>query len=231
MKKFTGIKSWAEDDRPREKLMQKGRSALSDAELLSIMLGSGNQNQNALELAKEILSDAEHNLSNLSKQSWEHFSKFQGVGSAKAAKLVAAFELGRRRQGYNKSNETRITNSNMVFEHMGGYFVDMVHEEFHVLLLDRANHVIRRVQVSIGGMSGTVADGKIIFKKAIDVGAHAIILIHNHPSGHLTPSTKDIQLTRRLVQFGQYIDLPVIDHVIFSENGYFSFADSGLLES
>jgi DNA repair protein RadC len=229
MKKFAGIKSWAEDDRPREKLMLKGKTALSDAELLSIMLGSGNQQKNALELAKEILADAENDLSSLSKHSWEHFRKFQGVGSAKAVKLVAAFELGRRRKGYNKPKDHRVTNSNMVYEHMGSYFVDMLHEEFHVLLLDRANHVIRTVQVSIGGMSGTVADGKIIFKKAIDMGAQAIILMHNHPSGNMRPSEKDIQLTRQLAEFGKYIDLPVIDHLIFSDNGYFSFADSGLL--
>jgi DNA repair protein RadC len=229
MKKFLGIKDWAKDDRPREKLLTKGKGALSDAELLAIVMGSGSYKQTAVELAKEMLFQTGNDLSLLSKKSWEELKRFRGVGQAKAAALVAAFELGRRRQSSERPTQHRMTTSKMVFEQMQPYFTDMLHEEFHVLLLNRGNEVIRFIQVSVGGTSGTVVDGKIIFKKAIDHGAQAIILMHNHPSGNLKPSDKDIYVTEQLVRFGGYIDLPVLDHIIFSENGYFSFADNGLI--
>lgn len=229
MKNNLSIKSWAEDDRPREKLILKGKSALSDAELLAILLGSGSRNQSAVELAQELLRHSENNLSEFSKRTLFDLKKFKGVGEAKAVGLIAAMELGRRRKESESKNKTKITSSQMVYEHMRSYLLDLQHEEFYVILLNRANEIMYSKQISIGGMSGTVADGKVIFKSALEFGAHAIILVHNHPSGQLKPSDADRTLTKKMVEFGKYIDLPVLDHIIFTDNGYFSFADNGMI--
>jgi DNA repair protein RadC len=229
MTKPTQIKAWAIDDRPREKLLLKGKNALSDAELLAILLGTGMQNKTAVDLAKEMLSASENDLSRFSKWQLKDFLNFKGIGEAKAVTILAALELGRRRKDTEMPKNEKITSSLMAYNYMKRYLLDLQHEEFHVLLLNRANHVIRSLQISIGGMAGTVADGKVIFKSALDHASQAIILVHNHPSGQLQPSEADKALTLRMVEFGKYIDLPVLDHIIFTDNGYFSFSDNGLI--
>lgn len=229
MKNNLSIKSWAEDDRPREKLILKGKNALSDAELLAIILGSGSRNQTAVELAQELLHQSENNLTIFSKCSLYDLKKFKGVGEAKAVGVIAALELGRRRKETESKIKLKVTSSQMVYEHMRSFLLDLQHEEFYAILLNRANEIMQSKQISIGGLSGTVADGKVIFKSALESGAHAIILVHNHPSGQLKPSEADRTLTKKMVEFGKYIDLPVLDHVIFTDNGYFSFADNGMI--
>jgi DNA repair protein RadC len=226
---YRSIKHWAEDDRPREKLILKGRSVLSDAELLAIILGSGSRDLSALELAKQLLHDSGNDLSRFSKLNLNDLCKHKGIGEAKAVGVIAALELGRRRRESEKVKAVKITSSQMVYAHMRSYLLDLQHEEFYAIMLNRANEIIKTEQISIGGMSGTVADGKIIFKRALENNAHGIILVHNHPSGQLTPSDNDKMLTRKMVEFGKYIDLPVLDHLIFTDNGYFSFADEGKL--
>lgn len=227
MRQNQSIKCWAEDDRPREKLVLKGKGALSDAELLAVVLGSGSRNQSAVELAQELLRHAENDLALFSKLSIHDLKKFKGVGEAKAVGVIAALELGRRRKDMEVKSKVKITSSQIIYDHMRSYLLDLQHEEFYAVLLNRANEIIRCKQISIGGLSGTVADGKVIFKAALDFGAHALILVHNHPSGQLKPSDADRNLTKKMVEFGKYIDLPVLDHLIFTDNGYFSFADNG----
>jgi len=229
MKNNLTIKCWAEDDRPREKMILKGRSVLSDAELLAIILGSGSKQQTAVELAQELLCSTGNDLARFSRISLHELKKFKGVGEAKAVSVLAALELGRRRKDSDRSERTKITASQQVYHHMRPFLQDLQHEEFYVLLLNRANEILHTRQISIGGMSGTVADGKLIFRSAIETGAHAMILVHNHPSEQLKPSDADRTLTKKMVEFGKYIDLPVLDHVIFTDNGYFSFADNGMI--
>lgn len=223
------IKYWAEDDRPREKLALKGKASLSDAELLAILLGSGSRSQTAVELAQDLLKHADYDLGIFSKLSLQDLKKFKGIGEAKAICILAALELGRRRKETEGKLRLKITSSKIVYDYMRSSLLDLEHEEFHILLLNRANEIMRRELVSIGGLSGTVADGKVIFRKALDFGAHAIILVHNHPSGQLKPSEMDIKLTKKLSEFGNCIDLPILDHLIFADNGYFSFADTGMI--
>jgi DNA repair protein RadC len=229
MKMNRSIKHWAEDDRPREKMILKGRSVLSDAELLAIILGSGSRDKSALELAQELLGHADNDLTRFSKYNLKEMCKFKGVGPAKAVAVVAALELGRRRRDSEPVKIQKITSSQMVYEHIRPYLQDLQHEEFFVLLLNRANEILKTERISVGGMSGTVADGKLIFRSAIEQSAHGLILIHNHPSGQLQPSDNDKSLTRKMVEFGKYIDLPVLDHVIYTDRGYYSFADQGVL--
>lgn len=223
------IKCWAEDDRPREKLVLKGKNALSDAELLAVILGSGTREKSAVELAQELLRYADQDLAKFSKFSIQELKKFKGIGEAKAVGVVAALELGRRRKETEPKTRTKITSSKMVYEYMQPFLLDLQNEEFHIILLNRANEIIRTERVSVGGLSGTVADGKVIFKAALEFGSHALILVHNHPSGQTKPSDNDKSLTKKLSEFGKYIDLPVLDHIIFADNGYFSFADNGML--
>lgn len=229
MKNNLTIKSWAEDDRPREKLVLKGKSMLSDAELLAIVLGSGSRNQTAVELAQALLYKAENDLAAFSKFTLHDLKQFKGVGEAKAVSVVAALELGRRRKETEVKRKIKVTSSQLVYDHMRSYLLDLQHEEFFVVLLNRANEVLHTKQISIGGLSGTIADGKVIFKAALELGAHAMILVHNHPSGQMKPSDADRNLTKKMVEFGKYIDLPVLDHLIFTDNGYFSFADNGMI--
>lgn len=229
MKNNLTIKSWAEDDRPREKLVLKGKSMLSDAELLAIVLGSGSRNQTAVELAQALLYKAENDLAAFSKFTLHDLKQFKGVGEAKAVSVVAALELGRRRKETEVKRKIKVTSSQLVYDHMRTYLLDLQHEEFFVVLLNRANEVLHTKQISIGGLSGTIADGKVIFKAALELGAHAMILVHNHPSGQMKPSDADRNLTKKMVEFGKYIDLPVLDHLIFTDNGYFSFADNGMI--
>jgi len=224
---YTPINQWAEDDRPREKLSLKGKAALSDAELLAILLGSGTVSVSAVDLAKQILASANNNLHELAKLSLKDLMKFKGIGDAKAITIVSALELGRRRKSSEPQKRTKITASTDVYEIMSPYLLDARREEFWVLLLNRANEVIRTEKISEGGVSGTVADPKLIFKAALDHLASSLILVHNHPSGNLKPSQADLQMTQKMKEAGKFLEIPVLDHVIFTDNGFYSFVDEG----
>ena len=223
------IKSWAEEDRPREKLMLKGIAALTDAELVAILINSGTQELSAVDVARKVLESVGNNLHELAKRSVKDLSKNKGIGEARAITIVAALELGRRRREQAPAERRRITCSRDAYEEIRPYLLDKQHEEFWVLLLSRANEVIRPVQISAGGVSGTVADPRLIFKAALEHLASGVILFHNHPSGNLTPSQPDRDLTRKLKEAGRLLDIPVLDHLIFSDRTYLSFADEGIL--
>ncbi len=223
------IKAWAEEDRPREKLMYKGRSALTDAELIAILIGSGSRNETAVEVAKRILSSVENDIYRLSRMSLKDLQTFKGIGEAKAISVIAALELGRRRKEKGMERRPRITSSTDAFELLYPFLADLNHEEFFIVLLDRANHVIESVRISQGGVAGTVADAKIIFRSALERLASGIILAHNHPSGNLNPSQADIQLTKNLKTSGKLLEISVLDHLIIAENSFYSFADEGLM--
>jgi len=229
LEKTLTIKSWAEEDRPREKLLSKGRHMLTDAELIAILIGSGSRNETAVELSKRILAQFGNNLNELAKQSVNNLIKFKGIGEAKAISIVAALELGRRRKETESTKKERITSSRDIFQYMHSQFIDLPHEEFHVLLLNRSNTVIRKEFVSKGGVSGTVVDPKIIFKIALEHLASSVILCHNHPSGNLRPSDQDISLTKKIKEAGTLLEIPILDHLIISDTGYFSFADEGMM--
>jgi DNA repair protein RadC len=223
------ILSWAEEDRPREKLLLKGKAALTDAELVAILIGSGTIELSAVDLSKVILQQANNNLNELAKQGVKDLTKIKGIGEAKAISIIAALELGRRRKESEVVRKPKITSSSDAYEQIKPYLLDLQHEEFWILLLNRANEVIRPMQISSGGVSGTVADPKMIFKCAIEHLASSIVLIHNHPSGNRTPSQADKDLTKKLKEAGQLLDIPVLDHLIFTDTTYLSFADEGLL--
>ncbi|KGO89316.1 RadC family protein [Flavobacterium suncheonense] len=223
------IKCWAEDDKPREKLMLKGKSVLSDAELIAILIGSGSRNESAVQLSKRILASVDNNLNVLGKLSVKQLMHFKGIGEAKAISIVAATELGRRRKSEEIPELSKITSSKVVFELMQPLIGELPHEEFWVLYLNNSNKVIYKTQVSKGGITGTVVDTRIIFKTALEHTATSIILVHNHPSGTLTASEADKQITRKLKEAGRHLDVPVLDHVIVTEKSYFSFADEGIL--
>jgi DNA repair protein RadC len=223
------IKSWAEEDRPREKLIEKGRQVLTDAELIAILIGSGNANETAVELSKKILASVNNNLHELSKLSINDLCKFKGIGDAKAVSIVAALELGRRRKEAEPTKRDRILSSNQAYELMKPQFYDLPHEEFWIILLNKANMVIRKEMISRGGISATIVDSKIIFKLAIAHYACSIILCHNHPSGNLKPSDADISITRNIKEGGKLLDIPLLDHLIITENGFYSFSDEGML--
>lgn len=223
------ILSWAEEDRPREKLLLKGKSVLSDAELIAILIGSGTRSISAVDVAKMILSNANYNLNELAKFSIKELKKVKGIGEAKAITIVSALELGRRRKDSEFAEKVKITCSNDIYQFMKPELLDMPKEEFWVLLLNRANRLIKKEQISSGGVSGTVADPKIIFKAALDQYASSIILVHNHPSGNLKPSQADIKLTNKMKEAGSLLEIPVLDHIIFGDEGYLSFADEGML--
>jgi len=223
------IKSWAEEDRPREKLLLKGKNTLSDAELLAILLGSGSRKESAVSLAQRILNSVENNLNDLGKRSLSDLMQFKGIGEAKAITIAAALELGRRRQLTNIKDRPQIRSSKDAYKLLAPLILDLPHEEFWMLLLNRANRVMNREQISIGGTSGTVVDAKVIFRKALEGQASALILAHNHPSGNLRPSQADIDITKKLQTGGQSLDISILDHLIISETGYYSFADEGIL--
>lgn len=226
---YLKIKDWSPDDRPREKLMQRGRSALTDAELIAIILGSGTATTNVVDMARQILAKADHNLHELARLSVKDLMKIKGIGTARAVTIVAAMELGRRRGDKELDEKPRITCSKDVFELLRPALLDVPHEEFWVLLLNRANRVIKSLQISQGGVSGTVADPRIIFKSALEELASGIILAHNHPSGNLLASQADRELTRKLKEGARLLDVQVLDHVILAGQKYYSFADEGLL--
>lgn len=227
--KYIPINKWAEGDRPREKLLNLGRSALSDAELIAILLGSGSRELSAVELAKQILANTHNNLAALGKESVKDLMQFKGVGEAKAISIVAALELGRRRGLHELPKQQKISSSRDAFEVFKPKLSDLTVEQFWVMLLNRANKVIKLVQISKGGVSGTVADPKIIMKAALQETASSIILCHNHPSGNLNPSHADLQLTKKINEACKNLDISLLDHVIIGENDFFSFADEGHL--
>jgi len=223
------IHQWAEGDRPREKLLLKGKHSLSNAELIAILMGSGSKNESAVDLAKRILKTASDNLIELSRLDVQDLKKFKGVGEAKAISIIAALELGKRRRGEEALEKKKISSSRDVFEYFSSIFGDSNYEAFYILLLNRGNKIIREVQISEGGFSGTVADPKKIFKIALENNASAIILCHNHPSGNIQPSEADIKLTKKLKNAGEMLDLQVLDHIILGDEKYYSFADEGRL--
>lgn len=222
------IKQWAEEDRPREKLLLKGKSALSNAEILGILIGSGTKELTAVDVAKVILDHNENDLNKIAKLSVQELIKFKGIGKARAINIVSALELGRRRKTDNNKQD-KISSSVDVYELMKPELNDLPHEEFWLLLLSRANKVIKKQPISQGGVSGTVADPKLIFGHALSHLASGIILVHNHPSGNTKPSEADKRLTRQLSEAGKLLEISVLDHVIFTDSGYFSFADESLL--
>ncbi|ALI98441.1 RadC family protein [Rufibacter tibetensis] len=223
------IKSWAEEDRPREKLLLKGRAALSDAELIGILIGSGTPSLSAVDVAKLILNAVDNDLNALARLTVKELQKHRGIGEAKAISIVSALELGRRRKEAAPVVKTRITCSTDIYDYIRPHLLDLPHEEFWIILLNRANTIMKKIQISTGGVAGTVADPKLIFKHALENLASAIILVHNHPSGQLKPSAADIALTKKLQEAGKVLDLPILDHLIFTDNSYYSFADEDLL--
>ena len=222
------IKTWSQNDRPREKMLQHGKNALSDAELLAILIRTGTKEKNAVEIARDILALGNQNLASLSRLSVEEMATIKGLGQVKAVTICAALELGRRRRESEAILE-KIANSRDAAAIMQPHLADLSHEEFWVILLNRANKVITRKNISVGGTSGTVVDAKIIFKKAIQARCSGIILCHNHPSGNNKPSEADIQLTRKLKEGALQLDLAILDHIIIAGSSFFSFADEGLL--
>lgn len=223
------IKSWALEDRPREKLLDKGRHLLSEAELIAILIGSGSKNESAVELAKRILVNVNNNLNELGKLTVSELMKFKGIGEAKAISIIAALELGRRRKESELLKRDKVTSSREAYDIMKSHFMDLPHEEFWVLMLNRANLLVKKELISKGGIAGTVVDAKIIFKTAVDNYASSIIVCHNHPSGNIHPSDADIRLTRTLHEAGKIMEIPLLDHLIIAEKNYYSFGDEGLL--
>lgn len=223
------IKAWAEDDRPREKMVSKGRQQLTDAELLAILIGSGTRAESAFGLAQRILRSVDNDLHALGKCELNDLTKFKGVGQAKALSIAAALELGRRRHLTEVRHRPQVRGSRDAFQLLSGLLEDLAHEEFWVLLLNRANRVIGREQISSGGTAGTVVDSKMVFRKALEYRASSIILSHNHPSGQLQPSQADIDLTRKLKEGGALLDIHILDHLIVGERSFYSFADEGVL--
>ena len=218
------IKDWSADDRPREKLIEKGSKSLSDAELLGILLGSGSRNESAVGLAKRILNYAQNNLTELGRLGVDDFMQFKGVGEAKAVTLCSAFELARRRKS-EVIERIKITSATDVFNEISPFLADLNHEEFWVFYLNRANIVLRKEKISSGGIAGTVVDNKIILKKALLNLASSIILVHNHPSGNLNPSIQDKKVTRKMKLACELLEINLLDHLIIAGNSYYSFAD------
>ncbi|NOT76090.1 MAG: DNA repair protein RadC [Cyclobacteriaceae bacterium] len=223
------IKSWSPEDRPREKLLIKGTSALSDAELLAILIGSGTSKLSAVDVSKKVLQHVNNNLHELARLTIKDLIKIKGIGEARAITIIAALELGRRRKDVDVNEKPKIGSSQEAYEQIRGDLMDLTHEEFWVLLLNRANRVIKKKRVSEGGVSGTVADPKIIFKMALEELASGIIVAHNHPSGNMTASQSDIDLTRKLRDAGKFLEVQLLDHLIICGQKYFSFADEGML--
>ncbi len=222
------ITHWSEDDRPREKLMLKGKSALSDAELIAILIGSGSRNESAVDLSKRILASVANNLNALGKVSLSQLISFKGIGEAKAITIIAALELGRRRRAEEAVELTKITSSKVVFEIMQPIIGELPHEEFWILYLNNSNKVLSKAQQSKGGITGTMVDVRLVFKAALELGATAIILCHNHPSGALVPSEADRHITKKLKLAGESLDVKVLDHLIVTETKYYSFVDEGI---
>ena len=226
------IRAWAEEDRPREKMLLRGSRHLSDAELLAILIGSGNRDESAVGLAKRILHVAGNNLHELGRYSISDLiKKFKGVGEAKAITIMAALELGRRRQLSDIKERPKVNSSRDAYDAIAPLIAELPHEEFWILLLNRSNQIIGREQISIGGSYGTIVDPRVVFHRAMEARAAFIILCHNHPSGTLSPSHADVALTTRLSKAGKILDMPVLDHLIVTEKNYYSFLDEGKMEA
>ncbi|MBF0597001.1 RadC family protein [Faecalibacter rhinopitheci] len=223
------IKNWNEDDRPREKLSLKGRSSLSDAELLAIIMGSGNREESAVELAKRILNSAHNNWNELARYSILDLCKFKGVGEAKAISIITALEIGRRRTSQEVLDRVKINSSNDAAQILQQQIGDLPIEEFWVMFLNQGNKIIRTEQISRGGITQTSVDIRVIFKRSIELMATALILSHNHPSGNIIASEADKSLTKKIIEGAKYLDIQILDHIIVSQKDYFSFADEGLI--
>jgi len=223
------LTTWAVEERPREKVLANGVLYLSDSELLAILLGSGTKNITAVELARLVLKESGNSLQELGKQGISDLVKIKGVGPAKAITLLAALELGRRRAGMPQSEKIPVKSSDTVFKIFHPLLGDLEHEEFWLLMLNRANKVLGRYKVSQGGLSGTVIDTRIILKKALDNLASSIIVCHNHPSGNKQPSEADVKITEKLKKAAEMLEIKLLDHVIIADKSYFSFADEGLI--
>jgi len=228
MEQNFSIKHWSEDDKPREKLMLKGKAVLSDAELIAILIGSGSRNESAVDLSKRILASVDHNLNALGKLSLKQVMGFKGIGEAKAVTIAAALELGRRRRAEEAIELSKITSSKAVFDLMHPIIGELIHEEFWVLYLNNSNKVIYKAQLSKGGITGTIVDIRLLFKTALEHNATSVILTHNHPSGKLQASDADLAITKKLKFAGEQLDIKVLDHLIITENGYLSFQDEGI---
>jgi DNA repair protein RadC len=223
------IKQWNEDDRPREKLLKKGKIALSDAELIAILIGSGNRDESAVELSKRVLSSIDNRLNELAKLKVNDLIKFKGIGEAKAISIITALELGRRRRLEVALEKPKISSSRSVFDVMQPIIGELQHEEFWIIFLNNANKIQLKIQMSKGGITGTLVDSRLIFKQALELSATGLILCHNHPSGTLKPSASDISLTNKIKKGGDVLDIKVLDHLIITEKEYYSFADEGIL--
>ena len=231
MDKSTSIKIYelAEEDRPREKLLLKGKSTLSDAELIAILIGTGTAACSAVDLSRMLLASVGNNLATVARMSVSDLCKFKGIGEAKAISIISALELGRRRKEQEPPKLLKITRSRQVYELMRPDLYDESVEQVYLLLLNRSNGLIKKERVSQGGTTASVVDPKVVFRFALEQGAHSLILIHNHPSGNLQPSDTDKRLTQRLQKIGKELELPLIDHLIYTDRGYFSFADEGIM--
>ncbi|MBK8568297.1 MAG: DNA repair protein RadC [Saprospiraceae bacterium] len=223
------ITAWAEDDRPREKLLAQGRQVLSDAELIAILIGSGSRDESAVSLSQRILDSVGKNLNELGKRPIAELMKFKGIGEAKAITIAAALELGRRRSTADLPDRPEIKGSRDAYQLLAPLLLDLPHEESWVLFLSKKNKVIGKTKLSVGGTDATIMDAKIVFRKALEGMAAAIIVAHNHPSGTLRPSQADIDLTRKMKAVGEAIGLPLVDHIIIADGGYYSFLDEGLI--
>ena len=223
------IKNWADDDRPREKLVQKGSFVLSDAELIAILIGSGSRNESAVELSKRILASVNHNLNELGNLSVNQLMRFKGIGEAKAVTIAAALEMGRRRRMEDTTKITKIKSSHDAFELLYPLIGELQHEEFWIVYLNNSNKVVHKAQLSKGGITGTLVDVRLVLKQALELGAVGIILAHNHPSGTLQPSTADKQITQKLKVASEALDIKILDHLILARHQYLSFADKGIL--
>lgn len=228
-KSSTSIKNWSADDRPREKMQAKGAAALSNSELLAILINNGSKEKSALEIAKEVLALCHHNLDELGKLTINDLQKLKGIGAAKAITITAALEIGRRRQGSEFLSKTIVRTSGEIARYLKTVLKDYSYEVFAVVFLNRSNKIINFQIISTGGLTGTVADPRVILKKAIEAEACSIVLSHNHPSGSLKPSRADEELTLKIKNAASFLDIRVADHIIVSDEGYFSFADEGLL--
>ena len=228
MKKLA-IKSWAVEDRPREKLMLKGKSVLSDAELIAILIGSGSRNETAVELSKRILNSVNNNINSLASLSLEKLMEFKGIGEARAISIITALELGKRRHFEQVETKPKIKSSKSAFTIIQPIIGDLHHEEFWVLYLNNSNKVIKKKQLSKGGITATMVDVRLLFKEAVELSSVAIIVCHNHPSGKLSPSESDKILTKKIKEAGVTLDIKLLDHLIITQKDYFSFADNGIL--
>jgi DNA repair protein RadC len=229
MYRKTGIKEWALEDRPREKLLSKGITSLSNAELLAILIRSGGPDSSAVDLAREILRQAGNNLQELGKKTINDLVKHTGMGTVKAITIIAALELGRRRNTSLVREKIRISGSKDVYELFQSLIGDLTHEEFWVLFMNRSNRVIDNIRISQGGISGTVIDIRLILKNALDRLSSSLILCHNHPSGNLKPSEADIRITAKISDASRTMDIQLLDHIIIADNSYFSFSDEGMI--